>query len=1062
MLFDFSHLFGNNFNTKHNKNKRKTGRTCRFEELESREMLSVTPWTLADYDEVPIMEAGSATTWSDRIDPANDPVAPAIACAPGFHSTSPALTPLAAVPDDYNTNDWNKLEAIAGLDISASDETAGGKVEWVNIGGEWRLERLDVHNMELTELDISDCTALDYLDCSSNQLTELDLTGTLLANFASATQTEFSDECYRYDYPSGATLYVDKTVTLLNDSPPTEKITLTSITVSTDSPEVGTEITLTLTPAGADVEYRWYRGEITMVSTASSYTPIAADVGYQLRVIVTGTGDYSGEIERTLTDAVIHCEFNTNDWLKLVAAGLIDPENNSILDGATIVWSGSSGDENRRLVRLEIVDLDFAGNGGTLDLSGCSALDYLDCTNNKLTELILTGCSALVELHCESNLLTELNVTGLANLEVLHCYDNQLTTLNASGLSNLIELQCGLNQLTSLFVSGCVNLEILSCFNNQLTALDVSSCGKLESLWCGGNVLTFNTLPPIGCAATYNYITVFDMAGNPSNVGQKNIEITLSSAGTVTLPDVGATGWTWYINGKVTTAYMKAGNVFTFTKLKIGDVLHCEMTNETYYRLILLTSETTSSVATTPNIESVTKKIGGDTVAVTLTWESGTLDWGTGYEIQYSVDGGQTWKFWTNGSTTVYTGGTSLDITNLSAGNLQFRVRSVNVIDGKVVDASDWSVGNTETLSALDTTEATKPKKVTVGKRQQNEAPTISTVTLNVVPGNSNAVSYIVVGTYKVGKTTLFAEFSYTVVGNKLVIMGLNAGTKYTFYVAAVNSAGNTSGDVGKGIQDLAKDKGFVKVSAKTAKYPASTVKGVPKSAGLNFVKFATTPSNKQADMTGFTVFDTKIVVSYTVKTGNTKTTYEGTLIEGVLDTASLKAFVNKQDADWQGTHPLNNLLASVAGNETTLNGLPAAGMKYSVAVSTLASGLNGTVESSTTKTSISTLKFTAPKSLKYMGAEDDKLKLQWKIDPKIAAFVNLNGYTVTSAEGTEIAVTNVSVDSITGLATGYFVPQAGVEIGTKYTYTLTGKSLSSAGALTSLPAKVTIKMPSR
>ena len=866
---------------------------------------------------------------------------------------------------------------------------------------------------------------------------------------------------------------------------------LTGITPNTDSPQVGTIITTTLAPASAMVEYQWYRGATAIYgATSSSYTPVAADVGQFLKVVATGKGDYVGMIERTLTDAVIFSEFNAHDWQKLVDAGLIDAESNYFVDRATIVFGGNTGDVNRRLVRLDIRGLDFPGNSGTLDLSDCDALVYLDCAYNQLTtlnltgctelttldcsynklaDLMFTGCSALSDMQCESNLLTALDVSGLANLEVFQCFDNQLTTLTVSGCSALIRLECGLNQLTTLNVSGCVKLETLSCFDNQLTALNVSGCVNLESLWCGGNALKFNTLPSIGSAVTYNYVTVFDMEGNPSNVGQARIGIALSSTGTITLPDVGATGWTWYINGKLTTAYTKAGNVFTFTKLKVGDVLRCEMTNATYYRLTLLTNEVTSSVATAPNILSVTKK-AGNTVAVTLSWESGTLNWGTGYEIQFSVDGGKTWAFWTNGSTTAYTGGTSLDLTNLSASNYQFRVRSVKVDGGNIVDASDWSVVKTETLTALNDTVATKLKKVTVGKKKQNEAPTISTVTLNVVPGNSNASSYIVVGTYKVGKNTVFAEFSYTVVGNKLVIMGLNAGTKYTFYVAAVNDAGNTSGSAGKyvnganqaqAVKDLAKDKAFVKASAKTTKYPANKVKAVPKSAGLNFINFTTTPPKKPADMSGYTC-ETKIVVSYTVKVNQVKTTYEGTLIEGVLGTNSLKAIVKKRETTWVGEHPLNNLAASVEGNEvTTLNGLPASGTKYTVVVSTLASGLNGTVESATAKSSVSTLKFTAPKKLKYVGVESGKIKLQWKIDPKISAFVNLNGYILTPTDGTGIAVTNVSVDSQTGLATGYFVPQAGVKTGTKYTYFLMGKSLSSAGGFTSLATKITIKMPS-
>ena len=48
--FSLKRLFGNNSaeSASTSKNKRKRNRTCRIEELEGREMLSVTPWSLVD------------------------------------------------------------------------------------------------------------------------------------------------------------------------------------------------------------------------------------------------------------------------------------------------------------------------------------------------------------------------------------------------------------------------------------------------------------------------------------------------------------------------------------------------------------------------------------------------------------------------------------------------------------------------------------------------------------------------------------------------------------------------------------------------------------------------------------------------------------------------------------------------------------------------------------------------------------------------------------------------------------------------------------------------------
>ena len=46
-FLNFSRLFGNN-STPESRRLRRRSRICRIEELEGREMLSVTPWTLVD------------------------------------------------------------------------------------------------------------------------------------------------------------------------------------------------------------------------------------------------------------------------------------------------------------------------------------------------------------------------------------------------------------------------------------------------------------------------------------------------------------------------------------------------------------------------------------------------------------------------------------------------------------------------------------------------------------------------------------------------------------------------------------------------------------------------------------------------------------------------------------------------------------------------------------------------------------------------------------------------------------------------------------------------------
>jgi len=166
----------------------------------------------------------------------------------------------------------------------------------------------------------------------------------------------------------------------------------------------------------------------------------------------------------------------------------------------------------------DIIELDCRGEktpGGNkpliaLDVTGCTALQKLDCRYNFITELDVQGLTALQELYCNSNMLTVLDVRGSTALQKLDCNatqltalnvsdctalkelicnDNELSTLNASGLTKLQKLNCRNNKITSLDVSGLTALQELICSDNQLSTLDVSGSTALQKLYCSGNQL---------------------------------------------------------------------------------------------------------------------------------------------------------------------------------------------------------------------------------------------------------------------------------------------------------------------------------------------------------------------------------------------------------------------------------------------------------------------------------------------------------------------------------------------------------------------------------------------
>ena len=145
-----------------------------------------------------------------------------------------------------------------------------------------------------------------------------------------------------------------------------------------------------------------------------------------------------------------------------------------------------------------------------MDIHINTALEFLDCSDNKLTTLDVSANIKLFGLYCSSNQLTALDVSDNINfdrlecnwnqikvldvsfnplLSSLDCSNNQIKNLNVSDNIALVLLYCSFNQLTALDVSANADLKILDCNYNQITILDVSSCKSMDHLNCEHNNL---------------------------------------------------------------------------------------------------------------------------------------------------------------------------------------------------------------------------------------------------------------------------------------------------------------------------------------------------------------------------------------------------------------------------------------------------------------------------------------------------------------------------------------------------------------------------------------------
>ena len=175
---------------------------------------------------------------------------------------------------------------------------------------------------------------------------------------------------------------------------------------------------------------------------------------------------------------------------------------------------------------IALTYLTCVGNSLTsLNLSANTLLTYLHTGDegmlpqftSQLTSLDVSGCSALTYLNCFGNSLTSLNVSSCTALSFLDCYANSLTNLDVSANTALIYLRCGVNQLTNLDVSANIALTDLNCRINSLTSLNVSANTALTNLYCDDNLLTSLDV------SANTALTDFDCSANQlTNLNVKN------------------------------------------------------------------------------------------------------------------------------------------------------------------------------------------------------------------------------------------------------------------------------------------------------------------------------------------------------------------------------------------------------------------------------------------------------------------------------------------------------------------------------------------------------------
>jgi len=374
----------------------------------------------------------------------------------------------------------------------------------INISGCKELEVLSVgdifRNMPLTELDVSNNTALTELCCYSNQLTALDVSKNTALTVLDCRNNQLTS------------LDVSKNTALTSLNCNNNQLTSLDVSKNTALTDLDcgyNQLT------SLDVSKNTALTSLYCYGNPLSELDVSKNI--MLEWLSCGGGSLTSlDVSKNLALTSLGC---VNSQLTS-----LDVSNNTALTRLECT--------NNRLTSLdvsnnsELTRLQCSSNQLTsLDVSKNTALTYLSCSGNQLTALDVSKNTALTELYCGNNHLTALDVSKNTALTVLSCFNNQLTSLDVSKNTALYLLYCGGNQLPTLDVSKNIALRSLLCAGNKLSSLDFSQNKSLDFVHCYDNQLKGKAMDGLIeslSTVEYGYIMVVDIFNaNEANVCTK-------------------------------------------------------------------------------------------------------------------------------------------------------------------------------------------------------------------------------------------------------------------------------------------------------------------------------------------------------------------------------------------------------------------------------------------------------------------------------------------------------------------------------------------------------------
>ena len=451
-------------------------------------------------------------------------------------------------PDGSGYLSDDVIAAVTSIDVSGTATVDGGVTSLVGVEHFTALERLYCsYNSGLTEINVSNNTALEYLDCSYTGITSLDVSN----NTALTDLNCYNTGITSLDLSNNTSLewlscYITG-ITSLDVSNNTALTTLSCYNTGITSLDVSNNTALTRLScdnteiASLDVsnntalETLWCHScklpyvdltnnpNLTSFSATGNAYPIPSNATTFDATTITGfdptkvsnitnaTFDPATGIFSNITGDVSYtyaCNDTYSETFTLTRTGeaiegvAVDSTNFPDAVFRSYVSTNFDTDGNGFLSDTEIAavtEINVSGtspsnDGGVTSLKGVeyfTQIKKLWCYyNSGLTELDVSNNTALEYLDCSYTGITSLNVSNNTALTDLWCYDTGITSLDVSNNTALTDLCCYGTGITSLDVSNNTALTDLRCHITGITSLDVSNNTALTKLNCWNTGIT--------------------------------------------------------------------------------------------------------------------------------------------------------------------------------------------------------------------------------------------------------------------------------------------------------------------------------------------------------------------------------------------------------------------------------------------------------------------------------------------------------------------------------------------------------------------------------------------